>query len=94
VEPLEHESLFFTIDGNAVEFQSAPDGSQIVLIREDNRILKCVAGTKESIHIVRLKTKGAEFEFRRPRYSATRLLIEIVHEACETAAALSAGRLP
>jgi hypothetical protein len=36
-----------------------------------------VAGTKESIHIVRLKTKGAEFEFRRQRYSATRLLIEM-----------------
>lgn len=76
-----------TFHGETIEFQSEPNTPQILLIQREDLILKCLAGTEEGIRIVRLKTKGVGFEFRRHRYSATRLVIEIVHEARMTAGA-------
>lgn len=81
-----HNRFAFQIYGPTIEFQSAADGLEVMLIRKDDKIVKCVAGKKESIRIVRLKTKGVGFDFRKHYYSATRLLIEIVNEALEAAA--------
>ncbi len=80
-----HKSYAFQIYGPTIEFQSAVDSPEIMLIRKDDRILKYVAGRKENIRIVRLKTKGVGFYFQKRCYSATRLLIEIVSEARESA---------
>lgn len=77
------ERLPFRIYGGPISFQSARHGSQVVLIREGDQLVKCVAGTEEHIRMVRLKTKGVGFEYRQQLLTATRLIIEIVCEARE-----------
>jgi hypothetical protein len=51
-------------------------------------------GTHKTVRLVGAKTKGVGFEFRRHRYSATRVIIEISLEARRLAAcAASSGSI-
>jgi hypothetical protein len=76
-----HEPFACHISGGVIEFRCASDGPAVALIREDEQILLCMNEIQEAIHIVGLKTKGVGFEWRRHRYTATRVIIEIVCEA-------------
>jgi len=67
--------------GNRIEFQCAPNSSRIVLILDGSRIRKGIAGKRETIRIVRIKSGGSGFELRQSLHSATRLLIELMREA-------------
>lgn len=75
-----HAPLAFQMYGGTIEFRSADEGPVVTLIREDATILLRMNGMEETIRMVRLKTKGVGFEFRGNRYTATRTVIEIVHD--------------
>ena len=80
-----HERLSFHAYGPTIKFESAKGGPVVTLMREDNRILKRLEGSMRTIHIVGLKTKGVGFEYKKHCLTATRLMIEIVHELRENA---------
>ena len=76
-----HEQFACHIYGGVIEFHCSSEGPAVALIREEEQILLCVNGTQETIRIVGLKTKGVGFEWRRHRYTATRVIIEILYDA-------------
>ncbi len=75
------ECLLCRLYGSRIEFQLTADYSPITLDLEDDRILARIAGKRRTIRIVRIKSGGSGYEFRRMIRSATFLLIELVREA-------------
>jgi hypothetical protein len=80
-----HKPYDWRFFGNTIEFQCAEGGPVATIVRGDDEINVFMGGIHKTIRLVRLKTKGVGFEFRRHRYSATRVIIEISHEACKIA---------
>lgn len=66
---------------NEIEFQLSAEYQLITLDREDNRIVARIGDKSWTIRIVRIKTGGSAYEFRRQRVSATRLMIELLNRA-------------
>jgi len=67
--------------GNPIEIQPSSEYHLIVLELQDGRIIARIAAKQWTIRIVRIKTGGSGYEFRKKIRSATFLLIELMSEA-------------
>lgn len=67
--------------GGGIEFQLTAEYERIALDHQDNRILARIGKRQWTIPIVRIKSGGSAYEFRRQRFTATRLIVELLHQA-------------
>jgi hypothetical protein len=69
------------LEESRIEFQSEANTPAITLVHENSRIFASICTKQWTIRIVRIKTTGSAYEFRRQRYSATRLIAEMLRQA-------------
>ena len=67
--------------GNPIEFQPSPEYHLIVLELKNDRIVARIAGKERSIRIVRIRSGGSGYEFRKKIRTATWVVIELMREA-------------